>query len=130
MRGKRRTRRSARQLFRLCFVQGRLDEGRVRTVVERVIAAKRRGTTAVLSQFQRLVRLDRERHRASVESAVPLADRIRADVVANIATMHGDGIETSFVENPALIGGMRIKVGSAVYDGSVRARLDAIESGL
>ena len=38
-------------------------------------------------------------------------------------------LETSFGENPALIGGMRIKVGSDVYDGSIRARLAALECG-
>jgi F-type H+-transporting ATPase subunit delta len=33
----------------------------------------------------------------------------------------------SFIHSPALIGGMRIKVGSDVYDGSVQARLSALE---
>ena len=32
-----------------------------------------------------------------------------------------------FAQNPALIGGMRIKVGSDVYDGSVQARLAALQ---
>ena len=41
--------------------------------------------------------------------------------------MYGPGISTSFAHNPALIGGMRIHVGSDVYDGSVRAGLDALE---
>ena len=33
----------------------------------------------------------------------------------------------SFVENPSLIGGMRVRVGSDVYDGSVKAGLVALE---
>jgi F0F1-type ATP synthase delta subunit len=36
-------------------------------------------------------------------------------------------LTTSFKENPALIAGMRIKVGSDVYDGSIQAHLAAIE---
>jgi F-type H+-transporting ATPase subunit delta len=36
-------------------------------------------------------------------------------------------VSTSFAENPALIGGMRVKIGSDVYDGSVRAALEALE---
>ena len=130
VRSKRRTRRSARQLFRLCVVEGTVDERHVRTVVGRAIASRRRGVTTLLAEFQRLVRLDRERHSARVESAVPIPDEIRADVVARVATTHGAGMHTSFVENPALIGGIRIRVGSEVYDGSVRAKLDAIESRL
>jgi F-type H+-transporting ATPase subunit delta len=125
-----RVRRTARQFFRFCVVKGSLDDGRVRQVVERVIGSKRRGTLAMLKQFQRLVRLDREQHSATVESAAPLPDALRAEVVAGVARTYGPGIETSFAENPALIGGVRLKVGSDVYDGSVRARLDSIESGL
>ncbi len=50
--------------------------------------------------------------------------------VAAVTRAYGTGLETSFVENPALIGGVRLQVGSDVYDGSVRARLDSIEAGL
>jgi F-type H+-transporting ATPase subunit delta len=112
------------------MVDGTLNENRVRRVVAGAIASKRRGVTALLTEFQRLVRLDRERHTATVESAVPLPEAIRADVMASVARTHGDGITTVFADNPALIGGMRVKVGSDVYDGSVRGRLDAIESAL
>jgi len=130
MQSKRQIARTARRLFRLCIVGGALDEARVRRVVERTIASKRRGVTVILTRFERLVRLDRERHTAVVESATPLSDPVRADIVASVAKVHGEGIETSFADNPSLIGGLRVKVGSDVYDGSVRARLDAIESGL
>jgi F-type H+-transporting ATPase subunit delta len=44
--------------------------------------------------------------------------------------VYGAGVEATFTENPALIGGMRIKVGSDVYDDSVRARLAALEARL
>jgi F-type H+-transporting ATPase subunit delta len=130
MQSKRQLKRTARRLFRFCRPGGTLDEDRVRQVVARVIASKRRGTTGILAQFERLVRLDRERHTAVVESATPLAEDVRAEVLTGIARLHGTGIETSFGDNPALIGGMRLKVGSTVYDGSVRAKLDAIEAGL
>ena len=126
----RRTRRSARQLFRLCLVDGRLDEGRVRQVARRIAESKRRGAIAVLSDFQRMVRLDRDQHMASVESATSLAEDVREDVRAGLARIYGPGLETSFAQNPGLIGGMRISVGSDVYDGSVRAKLAAIEARL
>jgi F-type H+-transporting ATPase subunit delta len=130
MKANRRAMRSARQLFRLCLVDGRLDEGRVRQVAERLAASTRRGAIGVLSSFQRMVRLDQDRHIASVESAASLADDVRSDVQAGLARIYGPGLETSFTQNPGLIGGMRIKVGSDVYDDSVRARLAAIEARL
>ena len=127
---KRKVRQAARQLFQLCRVDGRLDEARARNVAALAARSGRRGSLAVLADFQRMVRLERDRHRAVVESATPLPDDLRAEVTANLARLYGTGLETSFTENPALIGGMRIRVGSDVYDGSVRARLASISDGL
>ena len=120
-------RREATQLFRLCLVNGRLDEGRVRQVVERAIEAKRRGYLALLTFFHRLVKLERARHTAEVESAVPLPADLQATVEASLGRAYGPGINILFAPRPALIGGMRIKVGSDVYDSSVRSRLAALE---
>jgi F-type H+-transporting ATPase subunit delta len=130
MKVSRKTRRSARQLFRLCLVDGRLDEGRVRQVARGIGESKRRGAIPVLADFHRMLRLDRDQRRASVESATSLTDDVREDVRAGLARIYGPGLETSFAENQGLIGGMRIRVGSDVYDGSVRARLAAIEARL
>jgi F-type H+-transporting ATPase subunit delta len=127
MKTTRQTKREAERLFRLCLVSGLLDEGRTRQVVQRVIEAKRRGIFALLSQFRRLVKLECARHKAEVESAVPLPADLRASIQAGLGRTYGPGISASFVHNPDLIGGMRIKVGSDVYDGSVRARLAALE---
>jgi F-type H+-transporting ATPase subunit delta len=130
MRANRRAKRAARQLLRLCQVDGRLDAGRVRLVVSRMVASGRRGSLGTLSAFLRLVRLDRDRHHATVESATALGDDLRGNVQADLARLYGDGLDTSFELNPALIGGMRIQVGSDVYDASVRARLAALEARL
>jgi len=130
MQSKRKIARTARQLFRRCLVNGVLDHGRVRRVAHGIAASRRRGALAVLSNFQRLVRLDRDRHTAIVESATPLVADLRDAVEASLARVYGQGLGAVFTQNPALIGGMRIKVGSDVYDGSVRARLAALEASL
>ena len=130
MRANRKIRRTARQLFRLCLVKGVLDEGRVRLVARRIASAGRRGAIPILASFQRLVRLDRERRTALIESATPLSASMREGIQSDLARIYGPGLDTSFDQNPALIGGMRIKVGSDVYDDSVRARLTALEARL
>jgi F-type H+-transporting ATPase subunit delta len=117
------TRREAKQLYRLCLVNGLLDEGRVRQVAQRILETGRRGSQALAAHFLYLVKLDLARHAAAVESATPLPEDLEARVRTDLARVYGPGITVSFAENPALIGGMRIKVGSDVYDGSVRARL-------
>ena len=127
MKATRQTKREAKRLFRWCLVNGLLDEVRVRQVVRRVIDAKRRRGLALLSHFRRLVKLDYARHTARVESAMPLPEDLRASVEAGLVRAYGPGIKASFAHNPELIGGMRIKVGSDVYDGSVRARLADLE---
>ena len=122
--------REAKQLFRLCLVNGLLDEDRVRQVVERVIEGKRRGYLALLAHFQRLVKLDRARaHRP--RSKAPCRCRRTWRPTSRLACrrLYGPGITILFAHRPELIGGMRIKVGSDVYDGSVRAGLAALENG-
>jgi len=119
--------REAKRLLRSCLVNGLLDEGRSRQVVQRIIDGKRRGGLALLSELQRLVKLDYARRTAQVESSMPLPPDLRASIQAGLAQVYGPGISASFAHNPGLIGGMRIKVGSDVYDGSVRARLAELQ---
>ena len=130
MKTSRHAKRAARQLFRLCLVDGVLEERCVREVAQYLAGSRRRGALAVLSDFSRVVRLDRDRHTAVVESASPLAGDLRQDIQAGLARRYGPGLNTSFAQNPGLIGGVRIKVGSDVYDGSVRARLAALAARL
>lgn len=127
MKANRKTRRASRRLFRLCLVDGILDESRVRRVAERIAHSGRRGSFAILRDFFRLVRIALSRRTAVVESAATLPSDMRDDVNARLAGTYGPGLKTTFTVNPALVGGMRIKVGSDVYDGSVRARLAALE---
>jgi F-type H+-transporting ATPase subunit delta len=121
--------RDAKQLFNNCRVAGILDENRVRQTVSAVIAQKPRGFAAILSHFQRLLKLDIERRTARAESAVAVSDALKASVTASLTKRYGVGLDISFGVNPELIGGLRVKVGSDVFDGTVRARLNALAEG-
>ena len=121
-------RRDAKQLFNGCKVSGMLDENRVRQSVTAVIAKKPRGYVGILSHFQRLVKLDIERRSAHVESAVPANEALQQSVKANLAQRYGPGLNVTFAVNPSLIGGLRVQVGSDVFDGSVKARLAELEA--
>ena len=127
MRVNRQAKRDAKQLYRFCLMNGTLDENRVRKVVQRVAAANYRNCRAVLAHFLRLIKLDRAQHTANVESATPLPTELRAATRDGLTRLYGTGLTTTFAERPSLIGGMRIQVGSDVYDGSVLAGLAALE---
>jgi|ERR1039458_397071 F-type H+-transporting ATPase subunit delta len=119
-------RHEARQLFQSCQAGGLLDENRVRQAVRLLAERKPRGFLAVLSQFQRLVKLDVARHTAKIESAAALPPPYQAQLRADLARAYGPGLDFVFAGNPALLGGVRIQVGGDVYDGSVLARLAAL----
>ena len=122
-----RAQREARQLFRNCRVNGLLDESRVRQAVSLLLSQKPRDYLGILARLQRLVKLDLEQHTARVESATLLPADLQSDVANQIRKKYGTGVDISFGQNPALIGGVRIQVGSNLYDGSVKTRLEKLE---
>jgi F-type H+-transporting ATPase subunit delta len=122
------SRRDGKALFNACRVNGVLDEGKVRQTVTQVIGSKPRGYLATLHHFQRLVKLDLARRTALVESATALTPALQEQVRAGLTALRGGGLNVSFAVRPALVGGMKVRVGSDIYDGSVAGRLAALES--
>ena len=130
MRTSREARREATRLWRLCRVNGRVDPPRARVIVERLLEAGGARATVVRAHFLRLLRLEEEKWSARVESAAPLEPVERAALEDALTRRYGRAVETVFAVEPTLIGGMRLRVGSDVYDGSIRGRLDALENHL
>jgi F-type H+-transporting ATPase subunit delta len=118
--------REARQLFRSCRVNGVLEEERVRQAVKLLLEKKPRGYLEILMRLCRLVKLDREQRAVRVESAVPLPPDLQNALADRIRSKYGAALELTFTENPALIGGLRIQVGSDLYDGTIKTRLEKL----
>jgi F-type H+-transporting ATPase subunit delta len=123
-------RRISRQLFRLCVVDGKLDESRVRAIVSKVSTSKPRSYIGILDYFARQVAAEVERQRAVVESAIALSPDLQNNLKAGLAKKYGRELALEFQVNPELLGGIRVKVGSDVWDGTVRARLEALKTQL
>jgi len=115
--------RGARELFRCCLVNDVLNEQRVRQAVALVLKQKPRGYIEILTRLHRLVKLELERRTACVESVTALPPAMREKVTRQLIKIYGAGTNVSFVQNPALIGGLRIQAGSDLYDGSVKRKL-------
>jgi F-type H+-transporting ATPase subunit delta len=124
------TRQLSKALFRASFADGRLDNGRIAALVLSLIKEKPRNYIKVLESYKRLLRLEVEKRSATIETASELAPSSGADIVANLKRKYGSELTTRFVVNKELLGGMRIRVGSDVWDSSVRNRLHRLQQQL
>lgn len=123
--------RAARQLFRACVdSSGRLHTSRVKRVIKRVSEEKPRDYLAILTAFQRFVRLEVEKRTAIIESVARLSNEMREQLRMDLQKKYGEDLALEFYENPALIGGLRVRVGSHVWDGSVAAKIEALRQSL
>jgi len=68
--------------------------------------------------------------RADVTSAQPLGDAQRQKLEAQLARLSSKRIRPFYVVDPALVGGVIARVGSTVYDGSVRGQLESLRRKL
>jgi len=123
-------RRMARELFRFSLVDGRLNASRVSGVSERLVAQKPRGYLQILKELTRLVRLELDRRHAIVESASPLDETSATNIANTLRQNFGSDITTEFRTSPGLLGGLRIKLGSDVWDGSISSRLATLSQQL
>ena len=124
----RQARREAGTLWRLCLVDGKLDDARARVVADRLAESGHAGDIAVLKQFVKRLRVEEANRTATVASAMALDPLLQSQVARDLARLQGRPVAATFLVDPALIGGMRVKVGSDVYDGSVRGELAALQS--
>ena len=126
MKGTKQSRRFAKQLFKSCQVNGRLDADRTQKSVQLLIEQKPRGYFGILQHLHRLVKLDEASRTARVESAVALGQAQQQDIQDSLNQLKGGNVTVEFAENPRLIGGMRVKIGDDVFDGSVKTRLTGL----
>jgi len=130
MRTSREAGRASRQMLKLSFTTGKLDQQKVSRMVQTVLSEKPRHYAEVLKSYQRLVRLEVERRHVVVESAIALNPQVKDQVLTRLKARYGDDLTTEFRTNATLLGGLRIKVGDDVWDGSVRHRLNALQEQL
>ncbi len=123
-------RKLARSLFRASLDGGRLDRARVANVLKIVGDRPPRHAVSVLKAYERLVRLELDRRHAVVESAAALNSADADAILGDLKKRFGGDITHEVKVNPALIGGIRVQLGSNVWDGSVQGRLDYLQTAI
>ncbi len=116
----------ARQMFRASLVKGRLDAGTAKRLVDLVAEKKPRGYIATLEAFARLVAAEQAKHHALVEVATDLPPATLAKIDANLKSRHGEDLTTEFKVMPELLGGLRVRIGDHVWDGTLKNRLERL----
>jgi F-type H+-transporting ATPase subunit delta len=120
-------RKLSRLMLRNSFTSGKLDEQKVSGMVQSVLEAKPRHYVAVLQDYQHLLQLEAEKRRAVIESATPLNRSLGERIIENLKGRYGEDLTTEFRTNPELLGGLKIKIGNDVWDGSIKERLNQLQ---
>jgi F-type H+-transporting ATPase subunit delta len=89
---------------------------------------------AALSEILREYRLEMNRRLlisdAEVVTARALEDQERAQLEGRVAELAGTRVSATFRQDKSLIGGAIVRIGSTIYDGSVRGRLERLKERL
>ena len=84
----------------------------------------------VIAAFQEVIEQRRGIARAEISSAVALSAQQRTALAANLERLSGKKVQASYTLDPALLGGAVVRIGSTIYDGSLRSRLNTLRARL
>ena len=85
---------------------------------------------AVIAGFERLAAAGRGAVSAEVVTAVPLSAAQARGVAAALRQALGKDPEISTRVDPAILGGIKVKVGSRLFDASLKSKLDSLKFAL
>jgi F-type H+-transporting ATPase subunit delta len=82
------------------------------------------------TQYEGLLDTRLNRVRASVIVARPASAKLQAEIVTALSAVTGKEVLARFSEDPSLLGGVLVKVGARIYDGSLRLRVASLRRQL
>ncbi len=85
---------------------------------------------SILAEYILIVESEQGLAEAEIISIRRLGEEERAELEAEVAKLTGSRAKVTYREDPALLGGVVVRIGSMVYDGSVRAQLDRLKQSL
>lgn len=97
-----------------------------------LVAANRRASAlpGMITAFEKLAAEDRGAVSAEVVTAMPLTDAQLKALAAALRTALGKDPEIAARVDPAILGGLKVRVGSRLYDASLKSRLDSLKFAL
>ncbi len=113
----------AKQLFKLSVVNGVVSPEQVAGVLGWVEKHSPRRPVALLKAYHHRIAIELAKSRAEVEHAGPINDTTLQSIEAAMTKKYQRPVTASAKANPALLAGLRIRVGSDVYESSVAGQL-------
>ena len=118
----REAREHAKRLMKACLVDGRLDEDKMRSIIDRLASEKPRNWVPILERLRKLIHLETAQRTVTVDSAYELPDK-GAGIIADLERQYGPALVTRYRVRPELLAGIRVQRGSDVWDGTVYRNL-------
>jgi F-type H+-transporting ATPase subunit delta len=126
--GKPQIQQLARQLFKLSFTDGRLSSEQVAGVLAYVEKAHATNAVAILKIYQRLIATEVAKGIAVVEHSGPVSESVLASIASSLSQRYSRPVTASAKANPALLAGLRVRIGDDIYESSVSGQLAALSS--
>lgn len=117
---------AARRLFRLCNADGKLDEDKLRKVIRAVAERKPRNFKGILVTLKQLLTRELASKHVTVDSAKELDSATRQKLTQKLTLQYGNDLTFEYRVNSALLGGIRVRKGDDVWDGTIKARLEKL----
>ena len=130
MRGDKKTRLLAKQLFKLSLVNGEVSATQVAGVLGYIEKIQPRQSLALLKLYHRAIETEIAKSRAIVEHAGPIADSALKLIASAMTQKYQRTVTASAQRNDSLLAGLRVRVGSDVYESTVAGQLAALSSAL
>ncbi len=107
-----------------------MNEKHLKVAIKKLAEEKPRDYRGMLQALRRLLRAELAKKQVTVESAVELNETTSNKVKKSLKGQYGKDLNFDFKVTPELLGGMRIRVGNDLFDGSVKARLERLQESL
>ena len=130
MRADKKTKLLAKQLFKLSLANGQVSAGQVEGVLGYIAKTQPRHSLALLKLYHRAIATELARSHALVEHAGPLGDATLNLIEGTMTQRYQRSVTASARANPKLLAGLRVRVGSDVYESTVSGQLANLSSAV
>lgn len=123
MRADKKTKLLAKQLFKLSLVNGAVSLEQVTGVLGYIEKHAPRQSLALLQLYHRAIAAELAKSNAVVEHAGPVSEATLQSIAAAMTKKYSRPVAASAKPNPKLLAGLRVRVGSDVYESTVAGQL-------